>query len=77
MTTRDLFGGETPRKAITGTVSLRMVVHDSTARAWMLGADIDRKNARWVPRGEVSRGAGRDEDVWTMPRWLAVDRGWA
>ena len=73
----DLFGfddsGEGDPK---GAVSLALVLHDQTAKAWLLAETLDRRDAKWAPKSEVRRGEGRDENVWTMPRWLARDRGW-
>ncbi|RZJ19108.1 MAG: hypothetical protein EON91_02625 [Brevundimonas sp.] len=57
-------------------VSMTMTVHDERPASWLLAKGIDRRGARWVPKSEVRRGVGRDENVWTMPRWLARDRGW-
>jgi len=74
--TRDLFGEEIADGPAAGEVALSFVLHDQAAKAWLLGQTNDRRAAQWVPKSEVKRGEGRDENVWTMPRWLARDRGW-
>ena len=73
---RDLFGEEIDDGPAAGEVALSLVLHDQGPKAWLLGEGIDRREARWVPKSEVKRGEGRDENVWSMPRWLARDRGW-
>lgn len=74
--TRDLFGEVPADEARPGDVSLSLVLHDQSPAAWLLAEGIDRRDAKWAPKSEVKRGEGRDENVWTMPRWLARDRGW-
>lgn len=75
--TGDLFGftpATAPPKA--GEVALAMTLHDQSLDGWLLGETIDRRAAKWVPKSQCKRGEGRDENVWTMPIWLARDRGW-
>lgn len=74
--TRDLFGEVTPPRAQGGTVSLPLVLHLETAKGLLLGPDIDRRKAQWVPRAHAVRGEGPERDVWTLPRWIAAERGW-
>lgn len=75
--TGDLFGHDPPRREATaGEAALAMVIHGETASAWLLAEGLDRREARWVPKSECRRGEGRDENVWTLPMWLARDRGW-
>lgn len=74
--TRDLFG-ETPRPAPkAGEIALAMVLHGQTDKAWLLAETNDRRAAQWAPKSHVKRGEGRDENIWTMPTWLAQERGW-
>lgn len=73
---RDLFGEETGPVEANGSVTLALVEHSGTAKAWLLGETEDVREAKWAPRSEVTRGEGRDENLWTMPTWLARDRGW-
>ncbi|SPU55887.1 Uncharacterised protein [Brevundimonas vesicularis] len=74
--TRDLFG-ETPRPAPkAGEIALAMVLHDQTDKAWLLAETNDRREAQWAPKSQARRGEGRDENIWTMPTWLAQERGW-
>ncbi|MGH7021289.1 MAG: hypothetical protein ACREEY_15520 [Brevundimonas sp.] len=75
--TGDLFGhapATAPPKQ--GDVALVMTLHDQSPDGWLLASGIDRREAKWVPRSQCKRGEGRDENVWTMPIWLARDRGW-
>lgn len=73
----DLFGYEPPKRAVAaGEVALVMVLHHQTDAAWLLGRDNDRQAAQWIPKSQCKRGVGRDENVWTMPRGMADERGW-
>lgn len=73
----DLFGFEPLRaEPKAGEVQLALVLHDERPKSWLLGETIDARKAKWAPKSEVRRGEGRDENVWTMPTWLARDRGW-
>lgn len=75
--TGDLFGHDPPkRESAGGQVALAMVLHGETASAWLLAETMDRREARWVPKSECRRGEGRDENIWTLPTWMARDRGW-
>jgi len=74
--TRDLFGDEVGPAEFNGSVVLALVVHDESPKAWLLGETEDGREAQWVPKSQVKRGEGRDENVWTVPSWLARDRGW-
>ncbi len=74
--TRDLFG-KTPRPAPrAGEIALAMVLHGQTDKAWLLAETNDRLDAQWAPKSHAKRGEGRDENIWTMPTWLAQERGW-
>lgn len=75
--TRDLFGNEPTAGSSSGAIALALLLHDQTDAAWLLSETIDRRNAKWVPKSKVKRGEGRDENVWTMPAWMAADRGWS
>lgn len=73
----DLFGFDPPGgEPAKGEVSLALVLHGETSAAWLLAESNDRREARWAPKSKAKRGEGRDENVWTMPAWLAADRGW-
>ena len=71
----DLFGFEAREETASGDVALALIFHDDTAKAWLLGESDDVRMAKWVPKSQAKRGEGRDENVWTMPAWLAKDRG--
>lgn len=74
--TCDLFGEPPRRAAQAGEVALAMVLFDQTDKAWLLGQTRDRREAQWATKSQASRGEGRDEMIWTMPTWLAQERGW-
>ena len=74
--TRDLFGFDPVEEPADGEIAVALVLHDQTDRAWLLADDEDRRKARWAPKSQAKRGEGRDANVWTMPVWLARDRGW-
>lgn len=75
--TGDLFGHDPPKRVSAGgQAALAMTLHGETSSAWLLAEGMDRREARWVPKSECRRGDGRDENVWTLPTWMARDRGW-
>lgn len=73
---RDLFGLVPDPPPASGPVTVRMVLHDRSDRAWLLAPDLDRRKAKWVPMSQAVRGEGPDENMWTMPAWMARERGW-
>lgn len=73
---RDLFGDAPETGPADGEVVLALVLHDQTDKAWLLAETIDRRTAQWAPKSKAKRGEGRDENIWTMPTWLARERGW-
>lgn len=75
---RDLFGFDTQDGNRRGgaEVDLTLVFHREGPSGWLLGESLDVREAQWVPKSQVRRGEGRDENVWSMPAWLARDRGW-
>lgn len=72
----DLFGFKARDPPAKGEVALALIHHDDTAKAWLLSESGKAVDAQWVPKSQAKRGEGRDENVWTMPTWLAHDRGW-
>lgn len=72
----DLFGFDDRKEPPKGEVSIALVLHGASNAAWLLGESMDRREAKWVPRSKARRGEGRDENVWTMPAWMAAERGW-
>ncbi|WP_312126543.1 hypothetical protein [Brevundimonas sp.] len=74
--TGDLFGFVPVQDSGSGEVSLRMVLHHQTQLAWLLGPTTDRRAAKWIPKSKCKRGEGRDENVWSMARAEASERGW-
>nr|WP_314525463.1 hypothetical protein [uncultured Brevundimonas sp.] len=73
---RDLFGEAGPLRPKSGEIALAMVLHEQTAKAWLLAESNDKREAQWAPKSQAKRGEGRDENIWTMPTWLAQERGW-
>lgn len=77
---RDLFGAPKapPRDTTPVSVLLREVASSSTERAFFLAPmPGGRGKAGFAPRSEATRGEGVNANVFTMPRWLAAERGWA
>lgn len=74
--TRDLFGDAPETGPADGEIALAMVLHDQTDKAWLLAESNDKREAQWAPKSQAKRGEGRDENIWTMPTWLARERGW-
>lgn len=74
--TGDLFGHDPPTAPKAGEVQIALVLHRESERGWLLSETARAADAQWAPKSEIRRGEGRDENVWTMPRWIAADRGW-
>lgn len=73
---RDLFGELPAAPVATGTVRLRLTLHRESAAAWLLSPGLGEREAKWAPKSEVTRGEGHEDQLFTMPAWLAKDRGW-
>jgi len=73
---RELFGAPARPAQDMRPVSLPMRLHGDTELAWLLSGDGRVASAKWAPKSKVTRGEGRDEHVFTMPRWVARERGW-
>lgn len=74
--TRDLFGFEARAPSAKGEVSIALILHDDGAKAWLVSETGKAVDAEWLPKSQAKRGEGRDENIWTMPVWLARDRGY-
>lgn len=72
---RDLFGKPPPRPKDGTPVTVPLLFVQDTADAWLLRASRGA-GAKWAPKREVSRGEGLAENLFTMPRWIAAERGW-
>lgn len=73
---RDLFGKSAFSKLRddTPTTIPMREVSAGTGDAWFLKpAGVSSAKAAFAPRSLVKRGAG---DLFTMPRWIAAERGW-
>ena len=77
MRERDLFGA-VPRRptARGGSIDITLHLHLDRDLSWLVSDTGDLADAKWLPKSQAQRGEGRDEFVWTMPEWIAVDRGW-
>lgn len=73
----DLFGPPPPRKRDLSPIELPMVeVSKGTDDAWHLKpAGVSSGKAAWAPRTLVKAVEGRS-GVFTMPHWMAAERGW-
>ena len=71
---------QAPRGAVRPPSNLPVQVafrlHHETDKAWLVSPPGNPAAAGWLPKSKASRGVGRDEYVWTMPDWMARDRGW-
>lgn len=79
MSDRDLFGGEPAELSDpNGSISIAMLnfARGETDKAWFLSKSGRPGEARHAPKSRVSRGTGEAINVFTMPRWLAHEKGW-
>lgn len=52
-------------------------VGEGTRDAWLLRpTGVRGADAKFAPRSLVTRGEGPDAGLFTMPKWVAVERGW-
>lgn len=52
-------------------------VHGGTAEAWFIAPlGVGTGKAAFAPRSLVTRGEGPASSQFTMPRWVAAERGW-
>lgn len=72
---RQLFGRPPDPPKDRTPVRLPMHYVDQTEKAWLLRPG-PREPAKWAPKSEVRRGEGPEENLFTMPRWVARERGW-
>ncbi|MDR3513757.1 MAG: hypothetical protein P4L73_19140 [Caulobacteraceae bacterium] len=56
-------------------VDLALACHRETDKAWRLSKGT-ADEPQWLPKSMAERGEGLMSEVWTMPRWIARDRGW-
>jgi len=75
---QQLFGPPPPAKRDDAPVSLPMdEVSAGTGAAWHLTPKgRGSRLAAFAPRSLVARGAGDKQQFFTMPRWIASERGW-
>lgn len=52
-------------------------LHHETGKAYLVSDDGSREKAVWLPKSQVERGAAKKGGVFifTMPEWLATDKG--
>lgn len=77
---RDLFGAPktTPRDTTPVTITMVEIAGSSTDQAWLLKPKgVSSAKVGFAPRALARRSddAARPDDF-TMPRWLARERGW-
>lgn len=75
----DLFGGAVtpPRRDETPVTIPMREVASPTDKAWFLApAGVSSKRSGWVAKTLATRGEGDEASLFTMPRWVAVERGW-
>lgn len=72
----DLFGPAPKGDRDRTPVSIRMVVVARGEAGLLLAVDGRRDPAKWAPKAQVRAGEGRDENLFTMARWVARERGW-
>lgn len=70
----DLFGFEAPPEDRSATVQLRLIVLDDRRLSWLVTAD-PMKRGEFLPKSACSRGEGRDAEIFTVPRWMAREKG--
>ena len=60
-------------------VDLTLQQHHETDKAFLVSDDGNREKAVWLPKSQVERGdaKGRGVYIFTMPTWLATDKGLA
>lgn len=79
MTERDLFGpvpAAVPKVRDSTPVQVRLELLQTTGPGLLLAPAGKGQAGQWAPAALLSRGEGPEENVWTMPRWLARERGW-
>jgi hypothetical protein len=60
-----------------GDVELLMVVARESGKAWLLRpAGRNDLEPKWAPKSALTRAEPPDDDVFTMPKWIAKERGW-
>lgn len=69
-------GGTTMRTA-REVVDVACQQHHETEKAYLVSDSGDRDDAVWLPKSQVERGDAKGGGVYlfTMPEWLAVDKG--
>lgn len=55
-------------------VDLAMHLHGETEKAFKLSDTGNEGHAQWVPKSQVEHD--EDSDIFTMPQWMAKQRGW-
>jgi len=73
---RSLFPDLPPEPRDPSPVTIALRVLDQTEKAWLLVCDGRKSGAAWAPKSELTRGEGHQDCLFTMPRWIARERGW-
>ncbi len=73
---KDLFPGMKPSKGADPAVDVQLHVHDGTTdKAWLLSRTGLDRAARFVPKS-VARQDEKNPNTFTMPRSVALEKGW-
>lgn len=74
----DLFGKlvAAPKDQTPVRVRLDVIAASCTAKAWFLRPPGKGAKAGFAPRSEARPGDGPEAQFFTMPKWLARERGW-
>lgn len=73
---RSLFPGLPPPPRDPSPVTIALRVLDQTDKAFLLVCEARKAKPAWAPKSELMRGEGHQEGLFTMPRWVARERGW-
>jgi hypothetical protein len=75
----DLFGDAPPPLADpNGEIRLQLTNFDfrETPAAWFLSNTGNAAHGKFVPKSQVRRGVGPAINTYSLPRWLAREKGW-
>lgn len=58
---------------------ITLYVHAETPRAWRVSEDGDNeRNGQWIPKSQIEHVVEteqQDISVFTLPEWLAIEKG--
>ncbi len=61
----------------SGLIDVTLQMHHETDKAFLVSDDGNREKAIWLPKSQCERGDPKGKGVFefTMPEWLAMDKG--